>query len=486
MPRKSLSEQIAEFSNPAPRSVDPEALTNFDDGTASHLDPASKQSALDDYGDDASYNNTDGRLTLRAEPDALDDPKYAGVAVSRRTLKPDGFVSDSETSGSQESDSVSSRSSSSNSENSEESDESDYSDVEMGADRNKGIDTVPSEDELDQQLDLLSHRRNKTNSNSGKDGSPNGSVGVAGNVQHLHNKEKIRAHHTHNQKKLWGDLLEIRMRMQPLLELGNRLPSADVHNLFHDHSDENLDGFESAVDSLSALVRQCINLRKSLSERHPDISALKPTRKRKRLDENSIEDLWDEIETGYDNFKPYQSAVISRWNKKTQLQSGMALHKKFKVVNQGILTQIESVLADQARLKKRTRIRRMDGVSIGHTLLKNTANSVDKESEDLVKKKESSPDMDLDYEIFDDTDFFKNLRQEYLESTMSSDDLLAVSKAFAMQSRRTKKKKKVDTRATKGRRMRYVVMPKLLNFMAPEYVTAPDIDVDVLFSSLFR
>ena len=98
----------------------------------------------------------------------------------------------------------------------------------------------------------------------------------------------------------------------------------------------------------------------------------------------------------------------------------------------------------------------------------------------------ASEDMELNSEIFDDTDFFKVLRQEYLESTMSTDDLLAASKAFAMQSRQTKKKKKIDTRATKGRRLRYVVMPKLLNFMAPEYVPAPPIDVDVLLSSLFR
>lgn len=43
---------------------------------------------------------------------------------------------------------------------------------------------------------------------------------------------------TLHQKKLWTDLLGIRVRLQPLLELGNRLPNSEAHGLFHDHSDE--------------------------------------------------------------------------------------------------------------------------------------------------------------------------------------------------------------------------------------------------------
>jgi len=337
----------------------------------------------------------------------------------------------------------------------------------------------------------------KTDAADNRDRS--GAIKAFNTEQRFREKEKQRAEHTLNQKKLWADLLEMRMRMQPLLELGNRLPEVGVYSLFHDHSDENLEAFESAVDTVSVLVRECIQLRDSLSQRHPDVRVLKQTRKRKRPDGDgmSVEDLWDEIETGHENFRPYRNAVISRWNKKVQLQAGMALHKKFKVVNQGILSQIDSVLVDQGRLKKRTRIRRMKGSLVGQALVDSRSNSRSKRqhSGDSSDSKGASQaedstlglnEPDLNAEIFDDTDFFKVVRQEYLESTMSTDDLLAASRAFALQSRQTKKKKKIDTRATKGRRLRYVVMPKIQNFMAPEYLPAPTIEVDVLFSSLFR
>jgi protein AATF/BFR2 len=484
MPRKSLSEQIAEFSDPTPRNFDPEALTTFGDDTAS---TASGGIARDHYGDGgASHNMADGRLTLRAEPDVLDDPKYAGVAVSRRALRDS---SDSGSATGSDSGGGSSDSSGSGSDSSSDSD-SELAPTHFAED-------PPSEDELDRQLDLVARRDGKRNPSDNSDiARRNGSEGrsddntpASDTVRRFREKEKQRAEHTLNQKKFWADLLEVRMRMQPLLELGNRLPEVGAHALFHDHSDENLEAFESVVDTLSVLVRECIGLKKALSERHPDVAALKPVRKRKRLEgvDNTVEDLWDEIKTGHDNFRPYRNAVISRWNKKTQLQAGMALHKKFKVVNQGILSQINSVLADQGRLKKRTWVRRMTGSSIGRALGEAAGSGGDRGG--LPERHDDEPaseDMELNSEIFDDTDFFKVLRQEYLESTMSTDDLLAASKAFALQSRQTKKKKKIDTRATKGRRLRYVVMPKLLNFMAPEYVPAPPIDVDVLLSSLFR
>ena len=62
---------------------------------------------------------------------------------------------------------------------------------------------------------------------------------------------------------------------------------------------------------------------------------------------------------------------------------------------------------------------------------------------------------------------------------------MGLSRTLAMQPRHSKKRKGIDVRATKGRRLKYVTMPKLQNFMAPEILPSPDIDVDVLFASLF-
>ena len=74
-----------------PRDVDPESLTSWNDNT-------SADNNEDTYTtDDAATTNmsSDGRLRLQAEPDALNDPRYAGIKVSRKELRPDGVESDS-------------------------------------------------------------------------------------------------------------------------------------------------------------------------------------------------------------------------------------------------------------------------------------------------------------------------------------------------------------------------------------------------------
>ena len=49
--------------------------------------------------------------------------------------------------------------------------------------------------------------------------------------------------------------------------------------------------------------------------------------------------------------------------------------------------------------------------------------------------------VDEDHEIFDDTDFFKQYQQDYLESTLSAgDQFLALSNSYA--TKRIKEKKK--------------------------------------------
>ena len=481
MPRVSLAQQVADLADPTPRSVDPESLSAFGDGTGASMGAVDRTS----YGDgDGEASVAGGRLTLRAEPDALNDPRYAGIAVSRSALKGTG-ASDSSSSGIENSKgdgrgSGSDASDDGGSSDDDSDDSQDLSNHDVKGDDNSE-DSDDDNNDLDRQLELVSRRGSAS------------SAAVPHVPAQLRAKEKERATHTLNQKKLWGELLEIRMRLQPLLELGNRLPEASGHALFHDHSDESVEAFESAVDALSGLVRTCVGMRTALSERHPDVRALPAKRKRKRS-EDSVNDLWDEIDTGHENFAPYRDAVIARWNSKTQLQSGAALHKKFKIVNQGILAQIDSVMADEARLLKRTRVRRMEGVPIGHELAaRPQSNDCDDDNDGGNRKSGMHPGRhdseadadDIDPEIFDDTDFFKQHRQEYLENTMSGDDLLSISKAFALRSRRTKKRKNIDTKATKGRRLHYVVMPKLQNFMAPEHFPPPSINIDVLIGSLF-
>lgn len=111
----------------------------------------------------------------------------------------------------------------------------------------------------------------------------------------------------------------------------------------------------------------------------------------------------------------------------------------------------------------------------------------------------------LDPETFDDSEFYSFLLKEFIESSGNTDASLysvgwlggygvAWARLVTIRgkalnrhlSRRQvpKKRKVVDHRASKGRKLRYHVHQKLVNFMAPVEVEEPAF-ADQLFSNLF-
>merc|ERR1712241_1574104 len=91
--------------------------------------------------------------------------------------------------------------------------------------------------------------------------------------------------------------------------------------------------------------------------------------------------------------------------------------------------------------------------------------------------------------IFDDSDFYHHLLRELIEkkTSVNSDQGQVGQHWLQIQKLRSKLKKKVDTRASKGRKVRYDVHTKLVNFMAPVRLSdqMPDNSRQELFSSLF-
>lgn len=74
-----------------------------------------------------------------------------------------------------------------------------------------------------------------------------------------------------------------------------------------------------------------------------------------------------------------------------------------------------------------------------------------------------------DAEIFDDTDFYQLLLKALVDRRMVDGGAAAGSGAvrWTTAMRDAKKKKVVDTKASKGRKLRYQVQEKIQNFMAP-------------------
>ena len=90
-----------------------------------------------------------------------------------------------------------------------------------------------------------------------------------------------------------------------------------------------------------------------------------------------------------------------------------------------------------------------------------------------------------DDRIYDDADFYGLLLKELLEQK-SQDSVAASNIDLNFNLKREAKAKNVDTKASKGRKLRYTVHEKLQNFMAPEdRSTWSDRQSDELFGSLF-
>jgi protein AATF/BFR2 len=56
--------------------------------------------------------------------------------------------------------------------------------------------------------------------------------------------------------------------------------------------------------------------------------------------------------------EPYRVSVTQKWSEKVQAASGLAMQKKFKVINQSFSTLFSQLDHDKERLMKRTRLNR--------------------------------------------------------------------------------------------------------------------------------
>ncbi|CAI5743811.1 unnamed protein product [Peronospora destructor] len=167
-----------------------------------------------------------------------------------------------------------------------------------------------------------------------------------------------------------------------------------------------------------------------------------------------------DIATSSSAMLPQYSEILSTYTRKTDLAAGGKINQanKFKAVNQGILAQLESVLVDPQRVKRKA-----------HAPLDVPEADAAEGAEEL-----------LDELMYDDSDFYQQLLKEFIESGGGG----AGQDGMVRRTHR-KKKKVVNRKASKGRQLRYTVHPKLENFMFPEPYPKPEMDVTELFRSLF-
>ncbi|CAG8557439.1 10112_t:CDS:10 [Acaulospora morrowiae] len=293
-------------------------------------------------------------------------------------------------------------------------------------------------------------------------------------------KEDItKGRHVKTQINLWDTFLDTRIHLQKAVSIANKLPQPNMYSHYLTTETESV--IKETQDELRGLVDSLVDLRKDLYRENEIVEInenVANSRKRHQEDDDYAEYLWKDIQEMHNMFLPHRTQIIEKWNNKVQIASGIPLNKKFKAINQSANVQIEQALGDRERLVKRTQLKRNSDKILGKDEQKLQDNDDSKKHDEQL--------FNYDLEIFDDTDFYQQLLRELIESRMiDTDDPVAFTMRWAALKQTKQKKKKVDTKSSKGRRMRYHVQEKLQNFMVPIPAgTWHDDMIDELYTSL--
>ncbi|OCL03706.1 TRAUB-domain-containing protein [Glonium stellatum] len=268
------------------------------------------------------------------------------------------------------------------------------------------------------------------------------------------------------QRSTFDSLLNSRIRLQKALISTNSFPPAD-----EDRTSAPTPGDEA----IHAAETAALNLLMTLSNLHSTLDATRTGAKRKRpisfTNSTLSSAIWVSIQASEAYNLPNRRTTLEKWSAKSRPAPILPHSRRLNnsaTTQQTITDVLDTHLSDSARLIKRTRTPRS------------------------CAPVQSAAGLAEATDIYDDADFYGILLKELLEqrsqdiSTGSNSGVGFIAQTPWQAAREAKAKRVVDTRASKGRKLRYTVHEKLQNFMAPEDRGAwGERQIDELFGSLF-
>lgn len=447
--------------NVAPESFDPEDeyrndVDGSDEEPRENDENMSEKAARQHYVDvGPSQMRRKARLT---ESDVLDKSQYQSVKASRAEM----FGDDMDGSNGEEVD--------------DDDDENQDISITMDGDQ------VEEEDEQDeedvQEENSVLHSASKDGSKRFKHQHVDAAATFAMQEQEsLSLMEQIREKRAQDAKKgqdvrkqikNWEKTLRLRISFQKILTTVSRLPPSVLLSEYFEETPNARDEIDAAAAELEDIATQMLELRlylwkQNFSSMSADLS------KHVRVDASAskaLEDLEHVLE-------PHINTLLTRWSNKISSaphsrNSSSSSRLQLRAMNQNVVDQIRQALAGDGmdRLVQRTQVWRAD--------------DMDRLGVIATASQESRP---TDTEVFDDSDFYAQLLRDLIDNAGIMETGASNAASDALMSR--KRKRNVDVRASKGRRLRYEVMEKVQNFMPPiPRVTWDDAQTERLFSQL--
>lgn len=322
--------------------------------------------------------------------------------------------------------------------------------------------------------------------------------------------DATRAEHGKRQREQYDRFLEIRIRLEPLMNQSFAWPRSDVRMWMKREAASETKAFvrtrramEDCANDLSEILSDLLEIRDATctmlgggrTDRKTTTSEDRATRKRTRPNEWASYER-DVLGSSFrDVFMPNASATIDAWHRKAQLLSGdmtgTSGRKRLRALNQTAMRQVNEVMADADRLIRVSQERpvAVPQFSFGEDpdeVRGNASTTSSTTSRRFVKRKDVERrrrGRRVDEETYSDAPFYAALLKQFLETQGAA---TTHNNAVRVKKRGGRRGPNVDRRATKGRKLKYIEHPKLLNFMTPEALPTIEIDVDRLFASLFR
>lgn len=243
------------------------------------------------------------------------------------------------------------------------------------------------------------------------------------------------------QRKAFDALLSVRMVLQKSLIATNSMSAVDDKDS-EDTSEEPYQGAEDAaiklwntLDSLRHELVKASSTSKSGQKRKRDVDSSTPSAK-----------IWDRLQAAEVASIDVRQRTLEKWWDKVRGSTAPLTGKlSNNVVQMSITSVIQEQLAKSETVQKTKRAR---------------------SCAPLQEKRKITEDPN----IYDDTSLYKTLLNQLVEQRKMDSGPAAGGDSVPAQwvVKEAKMRKTVDTKASKGRKMRFTVHEKLQNFMAPE------------------
>ncbi|XP_024007629.1 protein bfr2 isoform X2 [Eutrema salsugineum] len=272
-----------------------------------------------------------------------------------------------------------------------------------------------------------------------------------------------------NQKALWDKTLEFRFLLQKAFSSSNRLPQEPVKSSFCSEDENVSTAYAELITSSKKTLDSLLELQEALFEKNPLIDEQSDaTIRRSESNQSDGEDSdeWDRLSDMQRRMSVFRNKAVDKWQRRTQVTTGAAAIKgKLHAFNQNVSEQVASYMRDPSRMIKQMQQSRSTVAVFGTV-----------PGETMVPNQEEK-ELEGDPELVEDAEFYQQLLKEFFETI---DPASSEAAFYAMKKFQTKKRKVVDRRASKSRKIRYNVHEKIVNFMAPRPVKIPPNTADLL------